>query len=313
MSRIIYSHNFSEQSDNFSVLYAKHKLDGDKSILIDFLIANEIDIEEDLNLQNSALLHEENRQEILKIQGGLRNKLENHIDMSWKYMLDGVQYLKKFYQKNVRELRVWSIKITANGKITYPQDEGEMVLLLDNFWGYQNNQTAGTSPLDIFIAENEIDVVKILQNIAIAKTLYKEIEENIVDEQAETGERNKIWKDVWEDVKDIGGFLMKLYVANPKKICNWGYNAVGECGKQELRTSKIKLGSTVVSTGIFVGSVLTNTGNTDLHLYKGRKIKGKPIVLHAGEHFGVLKGYSTITVINPSLDIGGKFTTMANR
>ena len=48
----------------------------------------------------------------------------------------------------------------------------------------------------------------------------------------------------------------------------------------------------------------------ELHLYKGSSTTGSPFILHTGEQFGIQKGYGTITVVNPSTLIEGRFTVM---
>ena len=63
---------------------------------------------------------------------------------------------------------------------------------------------------------------------------------------------------------------------------------------------------------IHLGSTLTNTGKPDLHVYKGKTTTGTPSIIHAGEQLGMQKGFSTITVVNPSLVETAVFTAMTN-
>ena len=313
MSRIIKTTNFTGQSSNFSVMYAKHTTDDNNSVLNSFLEENEIDLTADQVLEVNALLHESNRQHIMEIQGKQRQLVVNYLLTPWSEMLSAAQYLKKYYKDNVRNLSLWSIPISATGKINYPTDEGDKLVLVDSFWSYHASLPVGKSPLDAFIASNSVDVAKIILNIASAKTTYASLVQNIVTEQQETGERDRVWAPVWEHTKSIGAFLMKMYVSNPKMVCNWGYNVVDAGSKQSLRTTKLIMGETKVSTGIVLGSTLSNLGTNDLHIYKGKTTKGNPIIIKAGAHLGILKGYSVVTVVNPSVEEGGKFSVTVNR
>jgi len=278
-----------------------------------FLQENEIDMTKDNAALASAQTHESNRQHILSIVGSQRQLLVNNILIPWTTMLAAVQFLKKHYKDNVRNLVIWSVPISATGKIKYPQDEGGKLQLVDAFWSYHGSLDPGTSPLDVFIASNTVDVPKILANIVSAKTTYTALELNIITEQQETGERDRIWAPVWEHTKSIGAYLMKMYVSNTKMVCNWGYNVVDTVNKQSLRTTKLIIGSKITVTANVLGSTMSNLGTDDLHVYRGKSTTGNPIVVKAGEHLGLVKGFSTITVINPSLVVAGKFSTLVNR
>jgi len=313
MSKIIFTTNFTVQSTNFGVMKTKNTHDGMSSVLKKFLLDNDIDLTADAAAEVNAQLHESNRQYILSIMGSQRRLVENNILVPWSVMLDAAQFLKLHYKDNVKSLAIWGITISTTGKITYPNDEGEKLQLVDKFWSYQGSLTVGTSPLDPFIATNEIDFPKIIANIANAKTNYAALVQNIITEQQETGERDRIWAPVWKNTKSIGSYLMKLYVNNAKMVCNWGYNVVDAGSKQVLRTSKLKLGSKISVGNNVLGSTMSNLGTTDLHIYKGKTTKGTPIILKAGEHLGLVKGFSTITVVNPSVLVAGKFSTMVNR
>ncbi|MFT4153802.1 hypothetical protein [Parafilimonas sp.] len=60
------------------------------------------------------------------------------------------------------------------------------------------------------------------------------------------------------------------------------------------------------------GTTLTNIGKTDLHIYTGRITNGIPLIVHAGGQAGMQKGFSTITVANPSMLKTGAFTATVN-
>ena len=236
MSKIIFTTNFTGQSTNFGVMNAKNTADGISSILKKFLLENKIDLIKDAAAEESAQLHEENRKHIIEIMGSQRQLVENNILRPWSVMLDAAQFLKSHFKDNVKSLALWGITISTNGKISYPADQESKVVLVDTFWSYHSTLPVGTSPLDTFITTNSIDVPKIILNIVSAKSNYTALALNVIAEQQETGERERIWAPVWKNTKSIGSFLMKLYVSNTKMVCNWGYNVVDDgvrCGHAE--------------------------------------------------------------------------------
>ncbi len=105
---------------------------------------------------------------------------------------------------------------------------------------------------------------------------------------------------------------MKLFSNNPKALGNWGFVVDDSSQKPKLRTTKLKLGEQITIMSIKLGTTLTNIGKTDLHLYKGKTTSGNPLIIHTGEQAGMQKGFSTITVINPSMLETGAFTATVN-
>ena len=83
--------------------------------------------------------------------------------------------------------------------------------------------------------------------------------------------------------------------------------------KPTLRTTKLKLGEQITVNAVIIGSTLTNIGSGELHLYKGKSTTGNPVIIHAGEQFGIMKGYSVVTVVNPSTLTEGKFTWLTSK
>jgi hypothetical protein len=94
---------------------------------------------------------------------------------------------------------------------------------------------------------------------------------------------------------------------------NWGFVVDDSAQKPKLRTTKLKLGEQITVNAVLIGSTFTNIGAGDLHLYKGKSTSGTPNIIHAGEQFGIVKGFSIITVINPSTLVEGKFTVTTSK
>jgi hypothetical protein len=105
---------------------------------------------------------------------------------------------------------------------------------------------------------------------------------------------------------------MKLFSNNPKALGNWGFVVDDSSQKPKLRTTKLKLREQITNKSVVIGSTVTNIGEVDLHLYKGTTTTGTPSIIHTSEQFGIMKGYGTITIVNPSALKEGKFTWHTN-
>lgn len=46
-------------------------------------------------------------------------------------------------------------------------------------------------------------------------------------------------------------------------------------------------------------------------IYTRKTTTGTPSIIHVGEQFGLVKGYSKVTVVNPSTLIEAKFTALS--
>jgi hypothetical protein len=213
---------------------------------------------------------------------------------------DCVQTLKKHYKTAPHKLTDWGITVTGASKITYPTTFIEMANLMIKFADIHLGMAAGTSPLNAFLAENEIDLAsnkaKILQAIGYDSDADKKAEESAKETQL----LNNVWQPVVKQLNSIGQYLLTVYVSTPRKTIDWGF-AVDEnpTAAKEVNT-KIKLGDKTTLKGVVIGGTLKNNGTTDLHIYKGSTTNGDPVIVHPSESFGIQKGYSIITVSNPN-------------
>ena len=74
-----------------------------------------------------------------------------------------------------------------------------------------------------------------------------------------------------------------------------------------------KKGDKITLKGIVIGGTITNNGTEDIHLYKGKTTTGNPIILKPGEKHGVTKGFSIITISNPSLLLVAKVSALRSK
>src|SRR5207249_1659863 len=111
----------------------------------------------------------------------------------------------------------------------------------------------------------------------------------------------------------IGGFLKKLYNDNAKELGYWGFTVDDSKQTPKYRTSKVKPAAQINVQGIIIGSTFTNLSPVDLHIYKGKTTVGTPTIISPNQQFGMIKGFSSITVVNPSTLVAGKFKVLVSR
>lgn len=313
MARNILPENFASQQNLATKVNNQHVADGVNSVLTPYLTQNKIDLSKVISAGITAATHEESRKLLTGSSETQRKLRDNIFEPVFANLQSFVQFLKKLYKTNTKELTAWGITIDTNGKITYPTSFEDRAKLVETFLNKHTDYTNNSSPLQPYITANEVDITKLTADLAKATTAHTSFEKNADDAKLETSLRDEIWTPAFKQIKDIAGYLLSLYKNNPKKVTAWGFDIVDAAATTGLRTSTVKAAETITSTGIVIGSTFTNIGTTDLHVYKGKTTKGTPSIVHANEQLGMVKGYSVITVVNPSTLVSGKFTVLVNK
>jgi len=265
---------------------------------------------DDVNAASNAQTHETSRALLSRQSENYRQLRDNNFTRPWSHLTGCVQFLKQFYKGNTKELGNWGIAITDGGKINSPAAFIDRSLAFNSFTEKHNSYPAGTSPLQPYLDQQAIDLTGDAVFVSAALSNNNDFVTAAQQSENETELRNQLWQPVLEHIKTIGNFLMKLYSNNPKALGAWGFVVDDSPKKPGLRTSKVKPGETVLFNGLIIGGTLTNIGSGEIHVYRGKTTSGSPAIIHAGEQFGVIKGYSTITVVNPSSLIEGKFSVL---
>ena len=184
---------------------------------------------------------------------------------------------------------------------------------MQTFIAHHKSFAPGESPLQWYLDEHDIDVDANLQSAADALTEEGERNTTTGDGQLATQMRNKIWAPSVKALHLIGAYLMNLYHEDSRKMAVWGFKVVEDGGKESLQTSMLDPLENRVQKSVAIPSVFTNVGEDDLQLMKGIKADGKMVTVKPGGQLGMTKGYSTITVYNPSSLVMGKYTITINR
>jgi hypothetical protein len=310
MARLIIPEDFTSQVTLLTNIVAQNTALGAQSPLTAFLTQQGIVLATDVIAGTTAQTHETSRALLSKQSENYRQLRDNYFETPWSTVTGSAQFLKSFYKGNTKQLGNWGITITDSGKINYPPAFADRAAIFTTFAQKVQSYTPATNPLQPYLLQQNIDMVKnagLVQQAVTGNTSFTAAAQH---SENETELRNQVWNPVLEHIKTIGNFLMKLYANNQKALGNWGFVVDDSPQKPKLRTSKIKPGATAVFNALVIGGTLTNIGTVELHIYRGKTTAGTPDIVHAGEQFGIMKGYSIITVMNPSTLIEAKFTAL---
>jgi hypothetical protein len=310
MATIVFPETFSGQETLYAAIKAKHTADGTKSVLPPYLTENKIDftkIDAALPLAKTSLQTRNALKETASKNTELRDLTFGPVYATFK---NGVQSLKKIYNKAPRKLADWGINIDNKDKIVYPNNFIDQKDLVKSFYTYHNSLAAGTSPLLPFLTNNSVDVSKELLAITTAEGYHSNSKPIAENSEKETENFNNIWQPHVKSLQGIGSYLMSLFPNSPRKITDWGFAIDESETKPKDVKSKLKLGETVTIKSLVIGGTFKNTGSTDLHIYKGTSTKGNPIIVKPGDSWGILKGHSVITVSNPDALQNAEFTAL---
>ena len=210
------------------------------------------------------------------------------------------QVLKTFYKPSYTEVALWGIDITATGKISYPSAATDQDTLVKAIRQKNGTYAPGASPLAPYLAKEAIDPDTLAAAMADAVQFDNQATQNRNEAQNEIELRNQKMAPVVEHLRTIGAYLMDFYSDNPRQLGLWGFLVDENAQKPAEQVSKIKLLNKLTINSVVIGGGFTNIGETEVHLYKGKTTVGNPIILAPGEVFGIPKGFSTLTVSNPS-------------
>jgi hypothetical protein len=312
MARLIIPDDFTSQLTLLTNISQENTDLGADSPLTAFLTQQNIVLADDATAGASAQTHETNRALLSRQSENYRQLRDNLFKLPWQHLTGGAQFLKSFYKGNTKQLGTWGLTITDGGKINYPPAFTDRVAVFTAFNTKNYTYGTGTSPLQPFLTQQNIDLAGDAGFVNQAATNNQSFLDAAQQSENETGLRNQIWLPVLAHIKAIGNFLMKLYQNNEKALGDWGFTVDNSPKKPRVRTTKLKIGEQITNKSVVISSTVSNVGEGDLHLYKGGSTTGTPVILHKDEQFGIQKGWSTITVVNPSTLIEGRFTWMIN-
>jgi hypothetical protein len=300
MARIIYPAAVDAVMHLVDKVLTRHTELGTASPIVLLIDQHNIDLAADFAAMEDALTHE-------RAAAAFRSQSENYTALrnlkSEPVMktVGGIgQVLKAFYKPSYTEVALWGVDITATGKITYPSTAAAQQTLLLNLRNRNASFAPGTSPLQAYLTKEGINPATLESTMQQAVQYDWQAEQKRNDALNEIELRNQKMAPVLEHLRIIGNYLMDFYSDNPRELGLWGLLIDENTSKPTERTTKIKLLDKATINSVIIGGSVTNVGEVDVHLYKGKTTVGNPVILTPGSVFGVPKGYSIITVSNPS-------------
>ena len=314
MARIIIPDDFAGQQTLWTAILAQHKVLGSKSPLTVFAKQQKMDLAK-LEAAIELAAAQDNNSKALKRESENETQLrDNELSVPWANLLGEVQYLKNFFAGNERELGDWGITVDgAHNRIVYPAGTAAQVKLIQTFLAKHNSYDPGESPLQWYIDEHEIDVAADLKAAGDALTDEGDRNRLTGDSELATQTRDTIWAPVVTAIHLIGAFLMGLYKEDSRKMAAWGFAVVEDAAGEREQHSKVNPLETKNQKSVVIPSVLTNVGEVDLQVIQGKGENSKVYPLKPGEQLGMVRGFSKVTVINPSTLVVGKVQVIVNK
>lgn len=309
MARLIIPDDFPSQKKLFEAIAAENQSQGTDSVLTAYLTENGINIK-NLTAANSAQTLDDSRQVLVKQSTNYTQLRNITFDPIVAHLKSEVQFLKTFYKTNPKQLGEWGITVVGDSKITYPANFLDLAQVATLFFDKHLSYASNTSPLQAFVTKNNISVQADRDAIDTAIGYHNSLVRTLAEAENATEQRNLIWLPILENIRGIGNFLMKLYPENPRALGAWGFTIDQSTTKPKDVVTKIKLSDKTTLKGVVIGGTLKNIGMVDVHVYKGSTTAGNPIIIHPNESFGIAKGFSTITVSNPSTTTEAKVSVL---
>ncbi|MEO6831408.1 MAG: hypothetical protein ABI378_03980 [Chitinophagaceae bacterium] len=312
MARINFPDNFAAQQTLLTNLHAKHTADGTSSDLLPYFAQQNLNIAADVAAGEQAAIHETARGLFSRNAENFRELRDNRFKPVFARFKGLVQFLKSLNKGNERALAEWGITVDNQSKIVYPTDFDTQAALYTTFAEKHSSFDPISAPLNPYIGKQIISMDADHTAVTNATTSNASMKAAANNSESEKVLRDNLWQPVVAHLRGSIDYLKKLNSDNPKALGAWGITADDSPRQPRVRTTSLIIGETITISGAIIGGTFTNLGASDLHLYKGKTTTGTPEIVHAGEQFGILKGWSILTVVNVSVLVAGKFSLLVS-
>ncbi len=312
MARINFPQTFAAQQKMHTDINTKHVADGNASDLKPYFTQQGINMTADVAAGAQAAVYEKARGLHSRSAENYRELRDNHFYAPVFTLLKGmVQFLKGFYRDNERELGNWGVTVDNKSKIIYPADFDGQVALYKAF--VQKHTSLGAnSPLTPYLTKQNIVLATLNTEMSAAVSSHAAMKSASTSAEDARRERDNLWNPVVKHMRGLVDYLKKLNNDNPKALGAYGIVVDDAPRAPKLRTTTLIQGGKITIRNATIGGTLTNTGPGDLHLYRGKTPTGPPVIVPAGGQQSIEKGWSSITVVNPSHATPVKFTLLCN-
>ena len=300
MAQIVFPNDFASQLTLLDDIIKKNTEAGAKSPIVAWLKEKKMDLAAYKTAGDKAQTCEAQKMTYEIVSQTATQQRDVLMKPIFTFFMQAAQSLKKWYKPTYAALKDWGVPITASGRIDYPSSFEERSAMCGTFFTKYASYNGEANPLTAFVTENSIDVPSLQEDLASAITNNTASNTNAKLAENATAQRNKYWADPEAGLRAIGDYLKSVYVTDVRVLGEWGFVVDEGEGKAYSRVTKLAIGETKVLTGIRINSIVTVTGKTGVVLYKGNTIAGDSYPLKPGDKMGMVKGFSTITVVNTS-------------
>ncbi len=313
MSRLIFPDGVAAEIGLLTSVNKKHTADGTTSILEEYLKVHQFDLPQAVLDAATVKTMDISRSLLFKQSSNFTQLRNLEIAPVIAHLKGEVQFLKSIYSNNTKELGNWGITVEDPNKIVYSNNFDTIAATAKTFFTKHLGFAVGKSPLLPYLTQNKIDVT--VDKAAIETAIEYNEQAITATTQSEniTQLRNILWGPTVTHLKGVGNYLMNFYGNNQKGCGEYGYVVDNSVAKPKIVKTSIKLLDKTTLKGLVIGGTITNEGTEDIHLYKGLTTNGNPIILKPGEKYGIAKGFSAVTVSNPSNLIAAKVSALRTR
>jgi hypothetical protein len=305
MARLKISLVFSKVIELFGLVSDKDAADGAGSIIRPYMIQNNISLTTDQVSIDNATTSNTNFLAQKKLSSQLKGKHSKKYNPKLLFYKKCAQFLKHFYGDSFLSLGDWGIEIEVGGKIVYSANKNDVCDSIQTLITKHLSYAAGTSPLQLFLDQNNYNVTTIAADLAPTKALFDGHTTAINAKDSFRMERDNHIKPVLKHLRGIGAFLKGIFISFPANISGWGYIVVIDHARVKLKN--LNFGHSEVKTiyNVKTGSKVTNTKGTIINAFKGKKAVGTAIIIPIGGSMIVKRGWGEMTLKNMSASDNG--------
>lgn len=313
MARLNFPNTFAGIVKLFRDVKTKYDAEAGDSMLQPYLDEQGIGMDEDETTVNNAVTADTAFSVAGKESEKLRQQRDFLFEPAFKRHEGEVQFLKKLYRNNVAKLGEWGVTVDSDDRVVYPPDFPGRQAAVIAFITKHESFAVGTSPLLPYLTENVINIVtdKAAAVSALAAHNSFLTEDNVREEKRM--ERDVLIEPVATHLRGEGQYLIGLFHSVPKKANEWGFEVDDSPQADVVRTGIIASGASKVLKNLNVGKTLRNIGAVPLNVFPGETPEGTPVVVNAGQTFEIIRGFGSMTVVNPDDEQNGEYEATFNR
>ncbi|HLG34772.1 MAG TPA: hypothetical protein VI757_07835 [Bacteroidia bacterium] len=313
MARIKFPNTFAGVVKLFRDFKKKYDAEAGASKAQPYLDEHAIDPAADALVVDDAEEANKNFDEKEKLAEEKSEKRDDLFDPRFAEHEGEVQHLKKLFRGNVTKLGQWSVQVDARGRVIYPPDFSARASGVLLFIDKHDSFPPGTSPLQPYLNENDVDIAASEVDVNSAITVHDEFKTAERDREEFRAERDGLMAPIEEHLRGIGQYFIGLFPKNPKKAGQWGYEVDDSPQADKTRDGVIKFSSIKTLQQLALGTEIINTGSIPWKLFRGKTATGVPVVMNPGGKFIIVRGYGTSTLQNEHPSQDGAYQATFNK